>query len=132
MNPRNLYDPTTYKTTHNVLSLRHLSEDLLEVHMLLDPTKFKFASIHHVFSCIRSELSAQGEPGFLIKNSARYFIADEQLKIPALFNPHTNAFIFDPLLPYRNAIIELYKGYPVTLQRLPARVHYFAPGTLPA
>lgn len=130
-NPRNLYEPANYRIVRDILrASAHPNKSELEVRMIADPASFKFASIHHVFGCLRQELTEQGSPGFLIKNSARYAISDDQLKIPSLYNPTNDTFIFDPLLPYRNPIINLYKGEVVQLMHLKAQLHYFAPGVL--
>lgn len=130
-NPRNLYEPDNYRTTSNVVRVSSRREDgSQELKMIEDPYTFKFASLHHVFGCVRAELSVMGEPGFLIKNSARYAISDDQLKIPSLFHPEDKVFVFDPLLPYRNPIIDLYRGKTVVLMRMQAETYYFAPGNI--
>ena len=130
-NPRNLYEPSNYRTVKDIIRIEmYPGHDILDIRMIADPTSFKFASIHHVFGCLRQELSEQGNPGFLIKNSARYAISDDQLKIPSLYNPTDGTFIFDPLLPYRNPVIDLYKGEVIRLAHLKAQIHYFAPGAL--
>lgn len=130
-NPRNLYEPSNYRTVKDILRVEtYAGHDILDIRMVGADKTFKFASIHHVFGCLRQELAEQGHPGFLIKNSARYAISDDQLKIPSLYNPADGTFIFDPLLPYRNPIINLYKGDVIRLTHVEAQLHYFAPGVL--
>lgn len=131
-NPRNLYDPANYRIVKDIVRVypSNSVKNVLDLKMIADPEKFKFASVHHVFGCVRNEMHELGVPSFLIKNSARYAISDDQLKIPSLYNPNDYTFIFDPLLPYRNPVIELYKGGTVYLLHSPAQSHYFAPGAL--
>ena len=130
-NPRELYDPGTYQTTAGIVSIEpNVEINGYLVTFITDIPEFKFSSVHHVFACVRTELIRNNDPGFLIMNSARYAISYDRLKIPSLFNPVRNVFLFDPLLPYRNPVIELYQGRAITLVRALAKPHYFAPGAI--
>lgn len=133
-NPRELYDASKYREVTDVIRLTAADSTVglpgYHVAFLKDSKEFKFASIHHVFGCIRNELIRKGTHGYQIKNSARYAISDDRLKIPSLFNPDLGVFIHDPLLPYRNPVIELYQGNTIVLHQLAAKPHYFAPGAI--
>lgn len=87
-----------------------------------------FASIHHLWACIRDQLYKDGYSTNLpIKNAHRYADLPNTNRIPCIQDAAAGLMLFDPLHVFRNPCVELYKGRSITLLTVPSRSAYYAP-----
>lgn len=93
---------------------------------LLD-TEFRFASLHHLFSCIRDTISDTSYGKNLpIRNSVRYE-TKRSPRIPCIQDVERQTILVDPLIAYRNPVIDLYAGKTISIYCYPAEERFFAP-----
>lgn len=134
MKTKDIYDPSTLNRTLKVVSVdvTPLGGDdnlhFFSVLMTPEAENMLFASIHHLWACIRDTLYSEGYSTTLpIKNASRYAALDNPVRIPCIQDVARSIVIYDPLHVFRNPCVELYKKNSVTLHSAKSQSSYYAP-----